>query len=98
MKLTLFWSETAKISYYEIIEFISKRWGQKIIVRFDQQVQEQLTLIQKHPYLWKESEKIRLARKCQINPLITLYYRINDQRVELLLFWDNRKNPSEFPL
>ncbi len=33
--------------------------------------------------------------KCVIVKQVSLYYRINKNQIELLRFWDNRRNPEK---
>lgn len=50
------WSEQARINYLEIIEQIFEKWNYKIVVQFQQEVDELLETLRQNPELCPQSE------------------------------------------
>jgi hypothetical protein len=40
----------------------------------------------------------RNIHRCVVVKQVSLFYRIKSSHIELLLFWDNRQNPSKLKL
>jgi plasmid stabilization system protein ParE len=95
--MDIIWSDRAKKSYLKIRQDICERFTEKEEAKFVEQVFETINSIQEFPKAFPKSErkKLKSTRKAVIHPHSSLFYRIeNKSRVRLLLFWDNRRNPS----
>ena len=96
--MEIYWGERAKKSYLKIREDIRKKFTEQEEAKFVVQVFETIRSIQEFPKAFPKSEnkKLKSARKAWIHPHSSLFYRIESKnRVRLLLFWDNRRNPSK---
>lgn len=89
------WTFSALSSYYEEIEFIYLKWNQKEVLKFEKLVENEIERLSKNPTLGKMNFKNNYS--IIISKQTTLIYRINDnaKSIELLLFWNNSKNPEE---
>lgn len=88
------WTFKAESSYYEEIEYIYLKWNIKEVVKFEDLVSTELARLVQNPKIGRLSNnKFSLT----ISKQTTLYYRINEKEksIELLLFWNNQKNPEE---
>ncbi|WP_312900285.1 type II toxin-antitoxin system RelE/ParE family toxin [Chryseobacterium taichungense] len=81
---TLIWSHQAESDYIDILEY----WTKLI-----DEVEKKEKLISKNPNIGSLSE-IEGVRYVLIDKNFSLYYRINDDVIEILAFWDNRRNPD----
>jgi plasmid stabilization system protein ParE len=94
MSYKLEWTFIAENSYFEEIEFIYLKWNEKEVFKFENLVDKELKRLVKNPTIGKlKNRKYSLM----ISKQTTLYYRINNNKksVELLLFWNNLKNPED---
>ena len=88
------WTFKAESSYYEEIEYIYLIWNIKEVTKFEDLVSIELARLIQNPKLGiHRINKFSLA----ISKQTTLFYRINEKEksIELLLFWNNQKNPEE---
>lgn len=95
MSYQIDWTFSALNSYYGEIEFIYLKWNQKEVLKFEKLVEKELERLSKNPTLGKMNFKNNYS--ITISKQTTLIYRINDnaKSIELLLFWNNSKNPEE---
>ena len=95
--MTVRWSPLARNSFQEIVKYLHDNWTLREVERFVHRVESVVVRIQKDPYLFQASYKKTSIRRAIISKQITLFYRISKSKKEsvLLLFWDNRRNPSK---
>lgn len=77
--------------------FIESKWGAKQANKFIDLVEQQLSLLESGIFLGTKLED-RDAYRLVISKQTSMVYSVNetDRQVSLLLFWNNKRNPSEF--
>ena len=88
------WIHYSSITYFNEIDFIFLKWNQKETEKFIFLVDENLKRIAINPYIAKP---INSVYKIVISKQTTLYYKVSesDKRIDLLVFWNNLKNPAD---
>jgi len=96
MDYEIVWSPVAKTSYFSILEYLEKNWTTKEIHAFVRRTNEILDLIKTRPSLFQYS-KSSDTHRCVLVKQVSLFYRVkpSSNRIELLVFWDNRQNPEK---
>lgn len=99
MPLDIIWTPTARISYFEILQYLDDNFTQAELKEFEKLVREVLKLIGEFPKIYEYSEESDTHR-CVLSPEVSLYYQVeeNSQEIELLVFWDNRQDPDNLNL
>lgn len=87
------WTRTGFNSFDVNIEFIKRKWNDKIIERFISRTNAIIKKISVNPFLFPKSKTYRKYHKAIIHKNITLFYRIISDKVYIILFWDNRQDP-----
>jgi len=95
MGYAIYWSPAAKNDYINILEYLNTRWGQQEVTSFISRTDKTLQLISANPRLFVSSTNKPVVHRCVLTSQISLYYRINNQNIELLRFWDNRMDPEK---
>ncbi len=98
MIYAIIWSDRAEKNYDDILEYLVESWGRKVLIRFIKQVNSTFDLIEHSPRAYPKYEDHENIRKAVINPHISLFYRIKDEKIELICFWNNRRNPDDLPI
>lgn len=88
----------AELSYYKTLDYLQVNWSNTEHQNFEEQVQRILTTIVNHPFAYPATESNKVIRKAVILNVISMYYRVYDDSIEVLLFWDNRRNPEALSL
>lgn len=91
------WSPTAKLTYYQILEYLEERWTIKELEAFISRTEEVINRISNNPLLYPCSEEAGI-HKCVVVKQVSLFYRIEAASAELLVFWDNRQDPAKLLL
>ena len=97
MAAKVIWSPRAENSFNNILEYLERHWTQKEINAFIARTEEVISYIQENPQYYPYSQESDTYR-CVMREQVSLYYRIKNDYVELMLFWDNRRNPYKLKL
>ena len=87
------WTQKADESFEEIIEYLNKEWSGSEVSNFARQTLETIDVISLFPQSFVQDENSGF-RKARINNVISLIYLEKQEHIELLYFWNNRKNSS----
>lgn len=90
----IYWKSLAEITFSQEMIFILSKWNQKEVDKFAFLVDENLSRIVQNPFI---GPPIKSIYKVVISKQTTLYYKVieSDKTIELLVFWNNQKNPSD---
>lgn len=94
--MKIYWTVEASESYVDEIKFIAKKWTSKEVISFVNLSEQVIEDLKSGLIVGKDvlKGKIKLHR---VSRQTTLYYRVkeSDNRIDLLLFWNNKKDPEE---
>jgi hypothetical protein len=93
--ITIFWSEPAKTDYWNNIEYLEREWTLTEVYNFMDKVDELIDLLTKKnltfkPTVYKNTFQVPVLKQ------ITLYYRFENNTIELLRFWNNYQDFKKF--
>ena len=90
----IYWKSLAENTFSQEMIFILSKWNQKEVDKFAFLVDENLSRIVQNPFI---GQPIKSIYKVVISKQTTLYYKVieSDKTIELLVFWNNQKNPSD---
>ncbi len=88
------WSVKADESFDAIIEYLKTEWSFKEVEKFTKDVLVTVNSISIFPQMFAEFHD-RNIRKALINPNIYMLYKISNEHIELLTFWNNKQDPSK---
>jgi len=98
MKRLVIWLPEAEFTFNENINFLARKWNLEVINNFLDRVDEVIDNIAENPYVYPAYENDKNIRKCVVTKHISLYYKILENRIDLLTFWNNYQNPDDFEL
>lgn len=92
------WTESAKITFNKIIEYLQQEWGNKEIEKFVNRALELLSTLKSHPEMCRPSAKRKNVRIGILNKQTQLiyYYKPQSKSIKILLFWNTKQDPSRF--
>lgn len=96
MSYKIIWQNNSEITYFAEIDYIYFKWNYKEVEKFQELIIENLNRLSINPKLGKYDSNLKLYYLV-ISKQTTLYYSINQNAniVNLLVFWNNQKNPEE---
>lgn len=90
--MEIIWSKRANYTFYNIQNYLDQYWSPTVAQKFIQDVLRVITLLEKNPLLGKHNSNL-ICREIVISKHITLYYRIQENQIELITFYNNRQKP-----
>jgi len=96
MSYKIIWQPNSEMTYYEEADFILRKWNGKEVRKFQSLVFDNIDRLIDNPYIGKFEILLKIYM-IVISKQTTLYYNINekDRIINLLLFWNNSKNPAD---
>ena len=95
--MTISWSEPAKFDYWNNIEYLEREWTIIEVYNFMDKVDELIDLLTKENLTFKPTD-YKNTFQVPVVKQINLYYRIENNTIELLLFWNNYHDLGKFTL
>jgi plasmid stabilization system protein ParE len=95
MNRTIVWSPASEKDFAGILEYLDSRWGIDVTNRFIDKLDGILEHIKRNPGQYPLIFKKLKIRKCVITKHNTLYYRYNQNQIEILRIYDTRQDPRK---
>ena len=89
------WTIRASISFYKTVGYIEKEWGEKSAGKFILKVNTFFEKLESYPEIGKIEIEEKGIRGFVISRQTTVLYRIKNETIILLKFFDNRQHPSK---
>lgn len=91
--MKIFLTRRAEKNYDSIKDYIKKKWGEKTANEFILKTDELLSLLKNYPAIGQvEKDDIR---GFQLSPQTRIFYRIKEEKIIVLSFFDVRQNPKK---
>lgn len=90
------WTREALRTYVSIVRHLEKNWTQREIDLFNDELDSVRSVIAGFPRAFRRGEQENI-HEALIKPWNLLIYRIHKNRIELLTFWDARRDPRTKP-
>jgi plasmid stabilization system protein ParE len=95
MGYKIVWTKEALELYLQIIQYLSLNFSEKEVIAFSEKVDKKLALISSYLKMYRASPTLKNVCRTVISRRVELIYRFRPvkKEVELLQFWDTRRNP-----
>lgn len=97
MAYEIIWAENSLQDYHVIIEYLISEWPLSVAMDFVDTVNKKLDNLSKQPFVGIKSDKNPSIRSLLLTSHNRLYYRVNENNIELLAIIDTRSNPEKNP-
>lgn len=94
MSLPITWSPASKDEYANLLQYVETNFGLDAALELLDITDQVIDNISQHPKMYPASEKAPTIRKAVLTKQTSLFYRISNHDIQLLHFWDNRRNPN----
>ena len=76
------------------MEYLSFKWSERSVHNFNKKAFKVIEMISHHPNIYKLSE-FKSIHTAVITKQTSLFYALEDSKIFLITFWDNRQNPAK---
>jgi plasmid stabilization system protein ParE len=90
----ILWTTFALKELEKTIEYLEENWTEKELRTLAESIEEKLALISQNPNLFQASDNKKNIRRVVIQTYNTLYYRFENEQIEIISFFSNRQNPK----
>lgn len=95
--MNIIWSSQAKKDYWQNIDYLEAEWTFQDVINFIEKVERTIDLLSMKNVEFI-STNYRNVNQVVITKQITLYYRIESGKLELLRFWNNYQDLQNFKI
>lgn len=92
MAYRIIWTKNAREDLKAIIKYLKEEWSLTVAEKFIIDVYQKIDLISNFPFSGIKSFKNKSVRKIVITRHNSLYYKIEEDKIRLLDFFDNRQD------
>jgi plasmid stabilization system protein ParE len=90
----ILWTDHALSELEKTFEYLENNFSNKELEKLSQKIESTVYLISQNPGLFSKSD-VQGVYRVTILKFNTLYYRIQDESIEILSFFSNRQNPQK---
>ena len=94
----IIWSQKAINSLQRLVHFIDKKWNRSVADKLLDEIEKTLERIAFNPFLYPVYSQKKNLRRCVIKKKTILFYRVVEEKIEIILLVDARQNPANFKL
>jgi plasmid stabilization system protein ParE len=97
MAIKVSWTDEAKETFSNNINYLLEAWTEKEVRNFVEQTELAIKKIQKFPESYPPGIKNDKYRRARLNKYIVLFYRFYKTKNEVVLitFWNVKQNPDK---
>lgn len=89
------WTHQAKIELEELLEYLSFKWGVRVVTSFSRNLEKSLMLISNYPKISKIHNTKLGVRKYILSKHTSILYSIRIDKIYLLSIFSNYQNPNK---
>ncbi len=86
------WTDEAKETFEIIVEYLNSEWSHAETNSFLRATERILEYVAERPTMFRKTDK-RNVHEALVTKHNLLIYRIKEDKIELITFWDTRQNP-----
>jgi len=90
------YSLRARQEEIELLDYIIANFGKEKAKDVYDKIERVLEQIAEMPDMYRSSKKQKGLRKCVFSKQTSIYYRVQDNQIQVVSFRPNRKNPKTF--
>jgi plasmid stabilization system protein ParE len=94
MSFTIIFSEKAKSNIEKIADYLDEEWSENVKLKFLTDISKAVKQLPIMPFMFPSSDKMEDLRRCVVNRHIVLYYRINQEIIEVINIKGTRQSPN----
>lgn len=96
MPYQIYWTDAAKKSYEEVIEYLESKWSKREVNQLISRTDLVLRFVAHNPRMYPEINPSLF--RCVLSRHNSLFYKIEKTTVIILACWDNRKDPKDLKI
>ncbi len=87
------WTDEAKIEFDKVIKYLTENWSEDEVSGFIRSTNNVINYLYDHPRLFRKSGRKNI-HEVLITPHNLMLYKVSAKKIEIVTFWDTRRNPK----
>jgi hypothetical protein len=89
------WAIGAAENFNLNLDYLIQEWGLNTSTRFVDRIGQVRRIIQSNPFIYQGYNAVERVHRAVINKRVISYYKIlDDGNIDLVTFWNTRKDPT----
>jgi plasmid stabilization system protein ParE len=93
MSFDIRFTPEAEETFDAVVSQLRGRWGDRFVTKFEDKVSKSFEIISETPYIYPVFEENTGIRRCILHKNCSLLYKIYENTILIVCFWDNRQDP-----
>ena len=89
------WTKRAHTTFDQTVDYLQHEFGEKSVEKFIRRVDAAIKLIEQNPQFGKVEEEKKSIRSLLVSKYSFAFYRIKNDRIIILKFFDGKQNPKK---
>ena len=94
MALDIFWTKRASKKFDSVLLYLEEEWDETATRAFVKRVYDFLSILSEIPEIGSVEHVERKIRGFVIVKQLTVFYKVREDKIIILNFFDNRQNPK----
>lgn len=92
------WTPEATETFNDNLDYLEKEWSLEVCDQFTERVYTVILKISQNPKLYACVDKKTNLFRSVVTKQISLFYRVRENRIYLISFWNNYQDPERMPI
>lgn len=93
MNFRIKFSIEAEETYDAVVTQLRQRWGDKFVYKFEAKLLKSLNFIMTEPFVYPVIDVTTETRRCVLHKNCSMLYKVYNEEILIVCFWDNRQDP-----
>lgn len=98
MNLNVIWTPEATETFNNNLDYLEKEWSAEVCDQFTERVYKVISKISQNPKLYACVDKNTNLFRSVVTKQISLFYRVKENHVYLISFWNTYQDPEKIPV
>jgi len=94
----IIWSEEADSDLEKLKDYLLEHWGQEVLFNFLQKLIESIDIIIANPNTFTKYSEYWNVRRVVMTKHNTLFYRFENDKIEIVRIFDTRQDPTRMKI
>ncbi len=91
MAKEVIWSQRSETTFYKVVEYLQENWTEKEVDSFVAATENVINYISEFPFMFRKTNKKNI-HEALVTPHNLLIYKIYEEHIVLIAFYDTRQS------
>jgi plasmid stabilization system protein ParE len=91
-------SPSAKAKLEDVLRYLEEEWSGKVKMDFISILDARIQQVSQYPKSCPESSGFSNLHRCVVTKQVSFFYRIMEDRIEVITFFDTRQDPGKLEI